>query len=101
MVKVLPLLTLWIIESSDPSMLVALVFCFALIFLMWSSRWEYFGPWWSVICMFMLTAGSWMLYLSNQGMGEKLNQMYFLLPALLLVALIWMRWWYVRFPDFR
>ncbi len=94
-------LTLWIIESRDPSMLVNLVVAFALIFFMWSSRWKYFGPWWSIFSMFLLTSGSWMLFLSNQDMGEQLTLMYLLMPGFLLVALIWVRWWYVHFPDLR
>jgi len=94
-------LTIWIISITDVSMLVMLTIVFALIFSTWSGRWPQFGPWASAISMLILTAGSWVFFLHISETSQQLLQIIIFLPALLLMALIWVRWWFLRFPEIR
>jgi len=91
-------LTLWISSINDLSMLVMLIIVFALIFSVWSERWPQFGPWGSAFSMFLLTIGSWVLVQYKSETSHQMQQIIIFLPAFLLIALTWVRWWYLRFP---
>lgn len=71
-----------------------------LIFRSWSERWGIFGRILSWLFMIVVAVGSWIISLPDIPftLTESSPLLLILLPLLVLVGMVWIRWWAVKIP---
>lgn len=94
----------WIGIQTDPGNFIVLFPALALVFSQLSDRWRIGGRVFVILCLLVLFAGIWALFLNTvqPGQGAQPVQsavMFFPLPAFLLITLYWVRWWTVQPPT--
>jgi hypothetical protein len=93
----------WIGIQTDPGnfivMLPALTMCFALL----DDRWRRWGWLTSLGVMILLMGGLWWIFLKTlemvNGQPQQSPVMFFPLPAVLGILLLWVRWWAFHPPN--
>jgi hypothetical protein len=94
----------WIGIQTDPGNFIVLFPAMVLVFSQLSDRWKIGGRVFVILCLLVLFAGIWVLFLNTvqPGQGSQPVQsavMFFPLPAFLLITLYWVRWWTVQPPT--
>ena len=93
----------WIGIQTDPGNFVtlfpALTLCFALL----DDRWRRWGWLFSLLTMFLLLGGLWWIFLNTletvNGQPQQSPVMFFPLPAVVGILLLWVRWWAFHPPN--
>jgi hypothetical protein len=70
----------------------------AMIFAVMNDRWKTMGEMAAAVFMLVLLVGLWALFLATVEGNLESPLMYIPLPAILLLGLWWIRWWYLRSP---
>lgn len=94
----------WVGIQTDPGNFIVLFPAIVLVFSQLSDRWKVGGWVFVILCLLILFAGIWALFLNTvtPGQGTQPVQsavMFFPLPAFLLITLYWVRWWTVQPPT--
>ncbi len=88
----------------QPSMAHLLLVLPALIFVFrfWVERWRIFGRLLSMGIILLLSIGSWLLALPDLQITEQDSTTILMvgLPIIVLVSMLWIRWWAFRIPKF-
>lgn len=72
-----------------------------LILSVWQSRWGRKGAAAIYLCLLALLGGLWALFLATVVGNTESPAMYIPLPFLLLLGLLWVRWWATREAQFQ
>lgn len=92
----------WSGIQTDPGNFVVMYPAIILVLSILEGRWARFGKILAAVGLFLLTIGIWWIFLSTVTYGGQPQQspvMFFPLPALTLVGMYWIRWWFVRPPS--
>ena len=67
----------------------------------WETRWKSSGRHLSLGYFLLLLAGNWFLVFSGlQAVSPNaVLMLYYILPLIVLVGMIWTRWWYLRLIE--
>jgi hypothetical protein len=73
-----------------------------MIFRFWSDRWRLMGTLLSWAFLILVTGGSWLLVYPNIDfiLTEPFFALNVVLPILILIGMIWNRWWAIKIPKF-
>jgi hypothetical protein len=90
-------LSQWSGIQTDPGNFIVLFPAVTLVFALLDDRWRRNGWLVSLILMIVLLVGLWWIFISTlqtvNGQPQQSPVMFFPLPALLIVLLLWTRWW--------
>lgn len=92
----------WTGIQTDPGNYIVLLPAMILAFSLLDDRWKAGGKWFVLLSLLGLLVGLWALFLNTVQRGAQPIQspvMFFPLPAFLLIALYWVRWWAVEPPT--
>lgn len=93
----------WIGIQTDPGNFIVLLPALILAFSLLDERWRLLGRMMVIVSTLALFAGLWALFINTvetiNGQPVQSAVMFFPLPAFLLVALYWVRWWAIEPPT--
>lgn len=93
----------WIGIPTDPGNFILLMLPLVLVFALWTERWGRTGLVMTIIVLFLLFTGLWLLFTQTLIYAKQPIQnpvMFFPLPLFLLIGLYWIRWWAIKPPLF-
>ncbi|MDO8969157.1 MAG: hypothetical protein Q7U74_00625, partial [Saprospiraceae bacterium] len=90
-------LSQWSGIQTDPGNFIVLFPAITLVFALLDDRWRRNGWLVSLILMLILLVGLWWIFISTieivNGQPQQSPVLFFPLPALLIIMLLWVRWW--------
>ena len=92
----------WSGIQTDPGNFIVLLPGLILVFSLLDERWRTGGKWFVAACLVGLLVLLWVIFLNTVEYREQPIQsavMFFPLPAFLMAALYWVRWWAVQPPS--
>ena len=93
----------WVGIQTDPGNFIVLLPALILAFSLLDERWRLVGRFFIILSTLVLFAGLWALFINSvttiNGQPVQSAIMFFPLPAFLLVALYWVRWWAIEPPT--
>lgn len=82
--------------KTNPGNFVIMLPAMVLLFALWEERWHRAGRVLSLVSIFLLLVGLWVLFIYGCGNDARFSHtmaMFFPLPIFLLISLYWVRWW--------
>jgi len=82
------------------SLLVSILLGLMLVFRFWAERWGVIGKVLSWAALLSISAGSWLPHIKSVDFTQNIPTPFliFVLPLLVFLALLWIRWWVVKIP---
>jgi cell division protein FtsW (lipid II flippase) len=91
----------WIGIQTDPGNFIVIFPAMILVFSQLDARWKLGGRVFIILCLLVLFAAIWAIFINTLEVGAQPVQsavMFFPLPAFMIIALYWVRWWTVQPP---
>ncbi len=92
----------WIGIQTDPGNFIVLFPALVLVFAGIQGRWKHLASVWNIVTMVVIGVGIWAIFLTTIEHSYQPIQspiLFLPLPAILFIAIYWIRWWAVKPPS--